>query len=271
MPLSPRFQFSRQRADVRLRRARLQAHEGVGEVVERFVVLRREVVGLGLALAAEQLGLFVALVHVVRDGPEVVEELAEKVPALLAFDDVLAEQQIAGLIDRVLEQEARAVGQPHVAQALVGRGAGTVVGIGGRRKPPFVDPAAMTAERIHIIRVQLEPASRHHEGAGNPARFQPEETAAGVERLLNLGAIEHQSSSRILDEGTGDDTFGRRGTSSAFRLAVPVSRNETTRRQPRSAVRDPETGRRAADGGLRPSPLQCLDADDVSWPSSRLD
>ena len=105
MPLSPRFQFSRQRADVGLRGARLEAHERVGEVVEGLVVLRREVVGLGLALAAEQLRLLVALVHVMRNRAEVVEELAEQVPALLALHDVLAEQQVAGLVDRVLQQE----------------------------------------------------------------------------------------------------------------------------------------------------------------------
>ena len=56
----------------------------------------------------------------------------------------------------------------------------------------------MAAERVDVVRVQLEAAAGHHEGAGDPAGLQPEQPAAGVERLLNLGAIEHQSSSRVL-------------------------------------------------------------------------
>ena len=68
-------------AHVLLGGARLEAHEGVREVVVGLVVLRREVVRLGLAAAADQLGLRIALVHVMRDRAHVVEELAEQVPA----------------------------------------------------------------------------------------------------------------------------------------------------------------------------------------------
>ena len=63
----------------------LEAHERVREVVVDLVVLRRKVVGLGLAAAADPLGVLVALVHVMRNRPQVVEELAEQVPAALAL------------------------------------------------------------------------------------------------------------------------------------------------------------------------------------------
>ena len=76
--LVPAFEAA---ANVLLRRAGLQAEEGVGEVVADGVELRRKVVGLGLALLADQRGLGVVLVHVVRDRPHVVEELAVHRPA----------------------------------------------------------------------------------------------------------------------------------------------------------------------------------------------
>ncbi len=74
-------------ADVGLGRARFQAHERVGEVVADVVVLRREIVGLGLALLPDKGGLFGILVHVVRDGPHVVEELGIDGPLLVLAPD----------------------------------------------------------------------------------------------------------------------------------------------------------------------------------------
>src|SRR5271165_1243488 len=70
----PAFQAS---ANFIFGRSRLQAHERVREVVVLLVVLRREVVRFRLALLPDQTSVFITLVHVVRDGAEVVEELAE--------------------------------------------------------------------------------------------------------------------------------------------------------------------------------------------------
>ena len=70
-------------ADLGLRRARLQAHERVGEIVVDVVELRREVVALGLAFLADELGVLEALVHVVRDRAHVVEELRVHGPAVV--------------------------------------------------------------------------------------------------------------------------------------------------------------------------------------------
>ncbi len=74
--------------DVGLGRPRLQAEEGVREVVAGPVELGREVVALGLPFAAELGGLFLVLVHVVRDRPEVVEKLAVDRPALVGIPEV---------------------------------------------------------------------------------------------------------------------------------------------------------------------------------------
>ena len=92
-------------ADVVLGRARLQAHEGVGEVVAGPVELGREVVALGLPLAADLGGLLGRLVHVVGDRAEVVEELAVDRPLLVLLPDRLADHLGAVGGDGVLEGE----------------------------------------------------------------------------------------------------------------------------------------------------------------------
>ena len=72
------------------------------DVVVGEVVLRREVVGLGLALLSDAGGELVGLVQVVRNRTEVVEELAEQVPAAVLAHDVGAEEEIAVAFDGVL-------------------------------------------------------------------------------------------------------------------------------------------------------------------------
>ena len=61
-------------AHLLLGRAGLEAHEGVREIVADVVVLRRKIITLRLAFLPDQLRLLGVLVHVVRDGPHVVEE-----------------------------------------------------------------------------------------------------------------------------------------------------------------------------------------------------
>jgi hypothetical protein len=71
-------------------------------VVVAEVVLRREVIGLGLALLSDASGELVGLMKVMRNGTEVVEELAEKVPAAVLSHDLGAEEEIAVAFDGVL-------------------------------------------------------------------------------------------------------------------------------------------------------------------------
>ncbi len=77
-----------------------------GKVVLDLVVLRREVVRLGLAFAADQLCLRIGLVHVMRNRPHVVEELAEQIPAAVAVHHRRPEQQVARDLDGLFQQEA---------------------------------------------------------------------------------------------------------------------------------------------------------------------
>ena len=80
-----------------------------------------------------------------------------------------------------------------VAQPLVRRRARSVVGVGRRREPPLVDAAAMSAERIEIVGVQLEPPTGQHERARHPGWRQAKDAGAGVDRVLNRCAINHSS------------------------------------------------------------------------------
>ena len=97
-----------------------------------------------------------------------------------------AEQQIAGAIDGVAQEEARAVRLPDVAQPLVRRCAGTVVGVRRGREPPFVDAAAIAAERVEIVGMELETAAGDHERARHPARLEAQDAGSGANRRFNL-------------------------------------------------------------------------------------
>jgi hypothetical protein len=78
--------------DVVFRRSGLESHERIWVVVVGRIVLRWKVVRLGFPAATHALGVLVALVHVMRDRTEVVEELAEQVPTLFTLHHVSAKQ-----------------------------------------------------------------------------------------------------------------------------------------------------------------------------------
>src|SRR6266852_4351192 len=99
--------------------AGLEPHEGVWEIVFGEVVLRRKIIGLGLATLSYQTGECIVLMKMMRDGPHVVEEFAKQIPAALARHDVGAQQKIAGYVDRSLEQESIGTCGAHVAQSFV--------------------------------------------------------------------------------------------------------------------------------------------------------
>ena len=164
--------------DVGLGRAGLEAQERVGEVVAGPVELGREIIALGLALAAQLGGLLLVLVHVVGDRPEVVEELAVDRPALVGVPQAAADHLGAEELDRLFEGEPVAV-VDDVAESLVGRC--PFVGRGGRRgEPALVDPAAVGAQGIEVLARQLEPAARHQERPRHPGRGQPQDPFTGL-------------------------------------------------------------------------------------------
>ena len=110
-------------ADVLLGRAGLQAEEGVGEVVADGVQLRWKIVRLRFTLLTDEGGLRVALVHVMRDRPEVVEELAVDGPALIAVPDGRADQSRPLGGHGVAQGEGALALVDDVAEAFVRRGA----------------------------------------------------------------------------------------------------------------------------------------------------
>ena len=183
MPFSPLSQFSRHLRHLVLGRAGLQAHEGVAEVVIDVVVLRREVVALGLAFLADELGVGRALVHVVRDRPHVVEEFGIDGPAVVFLVHRFADQARAGFGDGVAEQEVLAFegaeGEPFVPDAAF------VGGFGRAGEPALVDAAAVGPVGIEVAREELDAAAGMQEGARHPGGREAQEAAAFVE-----GAVE---------------------------------------------------------------------------------
>ena len=143
------------------------------------VQLRREVVALGLALLAGQCGVLGLLVHVVRDGAHVVEELRVDRPAFVFLPDRLADDARSGLLDGVLQQEPLAF-EHAVAQPFVGRAA-FVGGLGGAGEPPLVDAAPMRAQGVPIGWGQLDPLAGVQEVARHPGRRQPQQSPARLQ------------------------------------------------------------------------------------------
>jgi len=149
--------------------AGLKTHIGVREIVAGEVVLRREVVGLRLALCDRRASHALHLVHVVRDRAHIVEELAQDIEATLRGHHVSREKLIAEFPRRVLEKSALAV-EIDVAQPFIPRRARAVVGGGRRGEPALVDAAAVRPERIEIVRMQLQPSAWNPRRSAAPNR-----------------------------------------------------------------------------------------------------
>ena len=158
-------------AHLLLRRARLQAEEGVGEGAAVVVELGRVEIGLRFRRHPHQLGVLLALVQVVGQRVPVVEEFRVHGPLAVGVPQLLAQQLGAQLADHVHQQHffgLAALFVDDVAQALVGRGQRPVVGLGGGGKPAFVDAAAVGAKRVIVARVQLDAPARDAKRAGHP-------------------------------------------------------------------------------------------------------
>src|SRR5215510_3455205 len=76
--------------------ARLESKKRVWEIVLNNVVLRRKVIRFGFAFLADLLGKFLALMHVMRDRSEIIEEFAEDIPSAFARHDIGSEQIVSG-------------------------------------------------------------------------------------------------------------------------------------------------------------------------------
>ncbi len=144
----------------------------------------REVVRFRFRVAADAPGIRFVLVQVVRDWTEVVEELAQQVPAATLAHHAGAEELVSGSLDGLLEQDAPAA-EVDIAEPLVSRSTGTVVGAGCRGEPALVDTAAVSAERVKVAGIELEAATGHEEGTGHPTGSKPHDAAALVESFAD--------------------------------------------------------------------------------------
>ncbi len=165
-------------AEVSLRCPGVQTHEGVGEVVLFEVVLRREVVGFGLAVLAYKRGLLVALVQVVRNGAEVIEELAKQIPAAILLHHGRAQEAISGGFDGLFEQGFFAT-ELDVTQALI------MARLKGRwrlwwwRRTSVRRCRRDARPERKVARVELEASAGHEECARNPAGGEADNAVAG--------------------------------------------------------------------------------------------
>ena len=87
-----------------------KSHEGVGEIVADVVVLRGKVIRLWFAFLTNQRRLLRILVHVVRNGPHVIEELGVDGPLSIFVPDRRADQGGAAFVDGIEKGKAFATG-----------------------------------------------------------------------------------------------------------------------------------------------------------------
>src|SRR5205823_4630829 len=139
------------------------------EIVALEIVLRGEIIRLGLAAPADQFRVLLSLMHVMRNRPKVVEKFAEHVPATLLAHDVRSEEFVADDFDSLFQQDPLAGSEVDVAEPLVLRRPRAIGGIGSGREPALIDTAPMRAESVQIAGIELQAATRHEEGARHPA------------------------------------------------------------------------------------------------------
>src|SRR6185312_378448 len=132
----------------------------------------------------------IALVHVVRNRPHVVEEFAEQIPAAFARHRG-SEQIVPGNLNRFLQEKSRAIRMAHKAQSLELAGLRTVRRFGRRSEPALIDTTTMPAVRIKIIRMQLQAAPRNHKGSRHPVRFQPQNPSSVAHGVTDLVWVQH--------------------------------------------------------------------------------
>ena len=105
--------------DIVFRRARLESKKCVWKIVLHDVVLRGKVIRLRFAFLADLPGELLALMHVMRNRSEIVEEFAEDVPSAFARHHIGSEQIISGSVHGVFQQEFLSIVEMHVTQAFI--------------------------------------------------------------------------------------------------------------------------------------------------------
>ena len=106
---------------------------------------------------------------------------------------------LLGLIPAI-EDMAQALGLPvleipgveaDVTQTFVVSRERPVRSLDGRRKPPFIDAATLSPERIDVVGMKFQPPAGDQECAWNPARLEPENPGTCFNCVENLRLIQH--------------------------------------------------------------------------------
>ena len=164
-------------ADLRLGRAGLEAHEGVREIVADVVVLRREIIRLGLALLTDQLACAFDWCMWCGIGPMLSKNF-EYTGHFEYFFQIELPMRSAPHSATASARVKRFACHDDVAQTFVRR-AVFVGGRSGGSEPALVDAAAIQTEGVEIVGMEFEPFARLQKGARHPARCEAEQ-AAGV-------------------------------------------------------------------------------------------
>ncbi len=149
-------------------------------MVVAVVVLGREIITFGFSLASQQRGILETLVHVMGNRTQVVEEFRIHGPATITIPDIGTDQRFAQFGNGVAQQKCLSL-KLAKAQSLVP----LAVFIGGfccAGEPAFVDATPFGTQRVIIVRVQSQPASRMQKTARDPRRCQPQQSGATIQR-----------------------------------------------------------------------------------------
>ncbi len=153
-------------------RLRMRSHVDAGRVV----------VGLVLRPVADQRGVSLSRMDVVRQPGAVVEELRQPPETVRVRRCIRLSHHSAGSrLDGVLEQQPALAAGGDVAEALVVR-ADPVVGRSRGRQPALADVPALAY--VVLVLLQSQPAARRQEVAGDPRRLEAEDPVALAEQAL---------------------------------------------------------------------------------------
>lgn len=125
--------------------------------------------------------MFLAVVDVMGQGAEVVEELRVDRPAAVLLPETFPDQFRAEFFDGFRKGNEFPVRGNQMTDALVFTGQRPVVRGSRAAEPAFIDAAAFASERVIVVGMQFDPASRNAEGARHPVRGEPENSVSCIE------------------------------------------------------------------------------------------
>ena len=170
--------------------SRLESKKRVGKVVLNDVVLGRKIIGFRLSFLPDLFSKLLALMHVMRNGSEVIEKLAEDIPSPLTRHHIGTEQVVPCDFHRILQQELLAVTGMYVTQAFVVTSQRSVRRLNCRREPSFIDAATLAAEGINVVRMKFQTPAGNEKITWHPTWFQPKDSGATRSALSERGAYD---------------------------------------------------------------------------------